>query len=432
MKKITVIVAALLIFAVLPVFATGVRQPGAAAGGPPTLQFIHIWPEHQATMEASVKLIEDRFGFKINLSVVPWNEITRTIQLALTSNDMYDAFFEWGGQTPGYVQSNALLNLQPYYDADPSWRNSFLSPSVFDDGYIVNGKLYGVPFRGTGTFMIYNKTLFNQKGYSVPGTLEDLVVLMDRMLRDGIIPIATEGTPHGGKVEYVRRYIMDYLFLGNNILGAADNLNGRRINYNGLRGESAEITRDWYNAGYFGRTPFGVEREEAQALFFDGKAAMLWCNNNELMDLRALERRSGIQIDSFQWPRAAAVNVTLGYAGMNDGFAAWSGTKYPDQTANLLKGLSMPEVLKMWGDRAYSIMPGKGINYSDPLLAKWAEEFANMTRYIYAYNYNAGTQDDDVADYFVDFVLNPSITGAQYAAKFAEIRTASITNSGAN
>jgi len=75
-------------------------------------------------------------------------------------------------------------------------------------------------------------------------------------------------------------------------------------------------------------------------------------------------------------------------------------------------------------------MPGKGINYSDPLLAKWAEEFANMTRYIYAYNYNAGTQDDDVADYFVDFVLNPRLTGADYEARFMDIRRASIANAG--
>ena len=430
MKKLSVVVAVLLIFTASSVFATGSSQAGGAQAGTPTINFIHIWPEHQATMETSVQMIQDKYGFNINLSVVPWDQITRTIQVALTSNDMYDVFFEWGSGTAGYVQINALLDLQPYFNADPAWRNSFITDSVFEDnGYEVNGRIYGIPFRGTGSFMIYNKTLFDQKGYAVPRTQEELVTLMDRMVADGIVPIATEGMPHGGKVEYVRRCIMDYLLLANNVINNPEHRNGRLLDYNGLRGQSAEITRDWYNKGYFGRTPLGVEREEAQAVFFQGRAGMLWCNNNELMDLRTLERQYGIQIDSFQWPKPAASSLTIGYAGLNDGFTAWSGTKYPDQAADLLKGLTMPEVQKMWGDRAYSIMPGKGINYSDPLLVKWSEEFSNMTRFNVYPNYNSGTQDDDVADVFGEFLLNPRMTGADYEARFTEIRRASIANS---
>ena len=413
------------------VFAAGAQQGRDVKAGPAPVEFIHIWPEHQETMEASVKMIEDKYGFKINLSVVPWNEIVRTIQLALTSNDMYDVFFEWGSFTAGYVQSGALLNLQPYFDADPSWKNSFLSPTIFEDNsFVVNNRIYGIPFRGTGSFIIYNKTLFTQKGYAVPKTLEELVVLMDKMLADGITPIATEGTPHGGKVEYVRRSITDYIYLRDGIITQPDHVNGRKLEYNGTKAEGAEITRDWYKKGYFGRTPFGVEREEAQTLFFDGRAGMLWCNNNELMDLRAAEKRAGIQIDSFQWPAPAASNVTIGYAGMNDGFTAWSGSKQPDNCANLLKGLTMEAVQKMWGDRAYSIMPLKGLNYSDPLLVKWSDEFSKMTRFLTPYNYNAGTQDDDVADYFVDFMLNDRISGVQYEQRFQEIRKASIANAG--
>ena len=429
MKKV-VLVCVLLIFCGIFVFASPRQEGRSSSSSVPTLEFIHIWPEHQETMEASVKMIEDKYGFKINLSVVPWNEITRTIQLALTSGDMYDVFFEWGGQSAGYVQSGALLNLQPYFDADPAWKNSFLSPTVFEDNaYVVNGRIYGIPFRGTGEFIIYNKTLFNQRGYQVPQTQEQLVTLMDRMIGDNIVPIATQGTPHGGKVEYVRRALTDYLFLADGLIRTPQHLTARLIDYRGIKARGAELTREWYNKGYFGRTPFGVEREEAQTLFFDGRAGMLWCNNNELTDLRALERRAGIEIDSFQWPKPASASVTIGYAGMNDGFAAWSGTKYPDQCAELLKGLTMMEVQKLWGDRANSIMPLSGISYSDSLLVKWSQEFSNMTRFVVSADYNAGTQDDDVSDYFVDFILDSRITGMQYEQRFMDIRRASIANS---
>jgi len=396
-----------------------------------TLEFIHIWPEHQATMEESVKYIEDTYGFNINLHVVPWNEITQTIQVALTGGDMYDVFFMWGGQSGGYVASDALLNLQPYFDADPSWESSFLSPTVLvDNAYVVNGDIYGIPFRGTGSFMIYNKGLFNEMGYTVPKTQEDLEVLMEQMVADDVVPIATPGTPHADKVEYVRRCIADYLFLDAGIISSPGHLDATLLEYNGLRGESAEITRNWFNKGFFGdpKSVLGVEREEAQTLFFMGRSGMLWCNNNELPDLRALEAEFGVEIDAFQWPAPANASVTIGYAGMNDGFGAWSGTAYPDAAADLLKGLTSMPVQAMWGDRAFSIMPLGGINYADPLQARWADEVANMTRFVISAQYNMGTQDNDVADYFGDFLITPSMTGADYEDMFKQIREASIAN----
>ena len=95
MKRISVVVAILLILTASLVFAGGSRQAGGAQDGIPRLNFIHIWPEHQETMETTVRMIQDRFGFNINLSVVPWDQIVTTIQVALTSHDMYDVFFKW-------------------------------------------------------------------------------------------------------------------------------------------------------------------------------------------------------------------------------------------------------------------------------------------------------------------------------------------------
>lgn len=427
MKKV-MLVALLMAMAVMSVCQAVVAETAEDV----TLRFIHIWPEHQETMEKSVELIEEKYGFNIELSVVPWNEITNLVQISLASDDMYDVFFSWGGQIPGYNQSGVVLDLTPYFDADTEWKDSFISESVFrDNSYEVDDKIYGIPFRGTGSFIIYNKTMFEEKGYAIPSTQEELVSLMDKMLKDDIIPIATEGTPHGGKVEYVRRSLMDYLLLDAGIIGTEEHLNGRLLDYQGLRGESAEMTREWYKKGYFGENPFGTEREEAQTLFFSGKAGLLWCNNNELTDLRELESQFGIEVDSFQWPSPEGAGVTIGYAGMNDGFAAWAGTKYPDQAADLLKGLTMMDVQTLWGDKANSIMCVQGISYSDSLLVKWSEEFSDMTRYVVAGDYNMGTQDDDVSDIFVDFMLS-DMTPEEYEAKFVDIRTKSIADAEGN
>ena len=398
-----------------------------AEAGDKTLRFIHIWPEHGETMEKSVKLIEQKYGFNIEMSVVPWNEIITTSQTAIASNDMYDAFFSWGGLIPGYYQINAVLNLQPYLDADPDWYNSLVSLKHWDDYKAPDGDIYGIPFRGTGVFLIYNKTLFEEKGYAVPQTVEELEILMAQMTEDGVTPFAMPGAPHGFQVGSTRERITDYLLLEAGILGTTEHRTARLLDYQGVIATGAEKTRDWYRAGYFGENPFGVQREEAQSVFFTGSSGMLFCNNNELMDLRKLEAEFGIEVDSFMFPPPASATEKLGYGGMGDGFAAYSGTQYPDEAVNILKGLMMPEVQLLWGDEAKSVMCTKDIPYSDSLLIKFADEFANAGKYNVIADYNTGNLGDIQGDLLVEFVMS-DMTAEAFEAGYLDLRANAIAD----
>jgi raffinose/stachyose/melibiose transport system substrate-binding protein len=389
-----------------------------------TLRFIYIWPEHAETMDKSVEMIEEKYGFDVNVSVVPWNEITTTIQTAVASNDMYDVFFSWGGQIPGYNQLNAVLNLTPYLEADPEWKDSLVSQGHWND-YKDGDNVYGIPFRGTGTFLIYNKTLFEEKGYTVPQTSEELEELMATMKADGITPFAMPGAPHGFQVVSTNQRVIDYILLEAGILGTKEHLTARTLDYGGLLAQGAEKTREWYKLGYFGENPFGVQREEAQSVFFMGNSGMLFCNNNELMDLRKLEEEFGIEVDSFMFPAPASAPEKIGYGGMNDGFAAYSGTQYPDEAVNLLKGLMMPEVQLLWGDEAKSVMCTKDIPYADPLLVKFAEEFANAGKFNVIADYNTGSLGDLQGDLLVEFMIS-DMTPEAYEAGYVELRANAI------
>ena len=380
-----------------------------------TLRFIHIWPEHHGVMVDSVNWIQDRFGFKINLSEVPWNEITSTIQTSLAANDMYDVFFAWGGQIPGYHNTlDCVLDIQPYMDADPSWMDLYMNTKMFHDfGYdagVEGGDIYGIPFRGTGEFLIVNKSMFAENGWSVPVTREDLVALADEMISKDIIPISAFGTPNAGRLWDAKNYITDYLYLASGDLltpeYAVNRLAQRDGGYRGQMAEGAEITRGWFKLGYFGPSPFGLEREEAQNVFFSGRAGMMFCNNNELMDLRSLAADSGIEIGAMAWPGPADASTEIAWGGFNDGFAAWKETKYPEQAAMLLKGLSQPEVMTQWGDKGYSIMPIKGLHYEDELLQYWADYFANSKVYPVNSDYNGGSMDENSEALFTDFCLS--------------------------
>jgi len=398
-----------------------------------TLRFVHIWPEHQTVMEESVKMIEEEFGFKIELSVVPWNEITALIQARVQDPDnMYDVFFSWGGQIPGYNDIGVVLNLQPYFDADPEWKAAFVYENVFKEmGFEVGGDIYGIPFRGTGTFFVYNKTLFDEKGYELPDTQEAFETLMDQMVADGIVPMATQGFPDAGKVWDARGRLTDYMLLDAGILLTQEHLTNRLLDYQGVLAAGAELTREWYKKGFFGDEVFAVSREEAQNLFFSGKAGLLWCNNNELTDLRALSEDFGIEIGAFNWPAPEGAAEVLGYGGMNDGFAAYAGSKYPDQCAQLIKGLSMIEVQKLWGDRANSVMSVGGIDYADPLLLQWAEDFATSIKHPVVSDYNIGNLDPLNQALFTEFMLG-DMSGADFEAQFLANRARAIENAEGN
>ena len=90
-------------------------KPVAEEGA--VLHFMHIYPEHAETIENSLEIIKrDNPGLEINVSVVPWNEATKNIQTAAATDEMYDIFFQWSSQVPGYNDIGLLLDLTPYID----------------------------------------------------------------------------------------------------------------------------------------------------------------------------------------------------------------------------------------------------------------------------------------------------------------------------
>ncbi len=391
-----------------------------------TVKFIHIWPEHEATMKKSTDMIEKANpGMKVETTIVPWNEITKTVQIALQSGDMYDVFMSWGGQIAGYNQIGALYDLTPALDADKSWKDSFVNESALST-YSANGKILGLPFRGTGVFVVYNKTLFDEKGYTVPTTQEELVTLMDKMIADNIVPFSLPGKPNGFQVSAMRDRLTNYFALEAGVINDPDRLIDRKLEWNGILAKGAQQTKDWYEKGYFGKNPFSIEREEAQSVFFKGGSGMLFCNNNELLDLRKLCDEFKIDIGSFVLPKPEkATELLFGDASYGDGFAVYSQTKAPDAAVAFMKGLTSLEVQTLWANEAYSAMCVKGISYSDPLLQQFCDEFAQTGKYRVVADYNAGNKNDLIGQAFVDYMQGKG-TAEDYESKWAEITRKAI------
>ena len=75
-------------------------------------------------------------------------EYYEKVRTSFASGDTPNIFLEYGGsRTIDYVESDAIIDMQPYFDEDPDWYNSFF-PSMFGDlTYDEYPGIWGVPYK---------------------------------------------------------------------------------------------------------------------------------------------------------------------------------------------------------------------------------------------------------------------------------------------
>lgn len=406
--------------------ATGaVGKPVPEEGA--VLHFMHIYPEHAGAIEKTLEIIKrDNPGMEINISVVPWNEATKSIQTAAATNEMYDIFFQWSSQVPGYNDIGLLLDLTPYIDDE--WKSWYINDAALEE-YSDDGKVLGMPLRGTAVFVIYNKTMFDANGWAVPTSQEELETLCDTILQTGIIPISAPGKPNGFQVESIRGRVFDNIVYMNGLIEDPERLTNRKTEWNGLYAESAEIVKGWYQKGYFGENAFGLEREEGQTLFITESAAMLLCNNNELVALRQLnEDANNFEIASFTFPKPAASDKTMfTAAGFGDGWGAWSGTQYPQACAAFFRSFASAEVMTIWANEELCIVPSNQVEYADPVQASFAAQYADGGYKVVA-DYNTGNLGDLTGQAFVDYCLSDTMTADELETQVEQLTARAIAD----
>lgn len=411
------------------------ETPAAETGSPAkpvpeegaVLHFMHIYPEHANAIEKSLEIIQrDNPGMEINVSVVPWNEATKSIQTAAATDEMYDIFFQWSSQVPGYNDIGLLLDLTPYVDDE--WRSWYINDAALEE-YSDDGKVLGMPLRGTAVFVIYNVDMFEENGWEIPTTQEELVALCDTILETGLIPISAPGTPNGFQVESIRGRVFDNIVYMNGLIEDPERLTDRKTEWNGLYAESAEIVKGWYQKGYFGENAFGLGREEGQTIFVTEDSAMLLCNNNELVALRELnEAANNFEIGSFSWPAPAASDRAMfTAAGFGDGWGAWSGTKYPQACAAFFRSLAGQEAMTIWANEELCIVPSNQVEYADPVQGAFAAQYEDGGYKVVA-DYNTGNKGDLTGQAFVDYCLSDTMTADELETQVEEITARTIAD----
>lgn len=388
-----------------------------------TIKFLHIWKEHSA---AFTKIVNDfeaqNEDIKVEVSISDYSNIQTVLNSQIISQSLPDVFFYWTNQIQGYIDADALADLSSYTEG---WMDTYVDNGAPSWGLAKRGDAYySVPLRQSGNVIVYNKTLFAEKNLTVPTTyqeFEDLLATVRTFSTNtNYSPIAVSGT-NGG-------YLIDFYYMLNNFHALAqesyndpnfksaliDDSDAKSLEYNA---KMLDKIADLYAKGYFGNAE-GRSDETSVRNFKEGNAAMVYMNYNNIDLLGDVEFEYGY----FSVPGPAG----LGYNYLRsdyDGFCVAKTSKNKDAAVRFLKYLTSKDVMEYFANATNSIVPVKGVEYTDPVNNELANVLNNSGSALLIQNeirYSTGGIQNSVVEAVYDIIYgNAKITSLETAQKIS-------------
>ena len=236
----------------------------------------------------------------------------------------------------------AELNEADYADY------GFISGSL--EGFKKDGKLYGLPRNTDVAVFYYNAKMFEDNGWQIPETYDDLLALADDINGAGVIPVAMDG----GDGWPMAVYLSDVLFklTGDYSATVSDAIKNGDFSDPAFA-QATELLKAAADAKLFQNGYDSQDYGTAMNLFTNGQAAMFYMGSREtsmaLNEDIPEEIRTNIRV--FTMPV-----VNGGKASAND-IAAWNGGGYAvsansevkEEAIKFLNYMYQPDKLSKYG-----------------------------------------------------------------------------------
>ncbi|MGA4971666.1 ABC transporter substrate-binding protein [Streptomyces pseudogriseolus] len=178
---------------------------GAGSGG----DAINVLMVNNSQMVELQKLTADHFtketGIKVNFTVLPENDVRDKISQDFANQaGQYDVATLSNYEIPIYAKNGWLKEMDPYVAEDTAYDQQDILEPMRQSLTGEDGKLYGQPFYGESSFLMYRKDIFAEKGLTMPARptwqqVADLAAKADGA-RPGMKGICLRGLPGWGEV----------------------------------------------------------------------------------------------------------------------------------------------------------------------------------------------------------------------------------------
>lgn len=305
------------------------------------ITFMHRFPDDPYNTFIESKLAEYEAAhpdIKFNVISAQNQEYKEKIKVVVGGEDTPDIFFSWVGDfTERFIREDLILDLNPYLDADPEWRDSLMESQMV---WYTNadGMQYGIPFRLDCKMFFYNEGIFEQYGLTAPTTWDEFVNVCETLKANGVTPIGFGNLEPWAASHYIGT--LNQIFVPDDV---------RAKDYNPTSGEFTDPgyveALNYYQTllGYCNDNVSGIKHDMARASFLMEEVAMYYAEMIEIPYIK--QDNPEMKFGMFNFPKVdgAKGNQDI-LTGVPEGFVVSSKTKYPDECVEFLKWFLGKEV----------------------------------------------------------------------------------------
>jgi multiple sugar transport system substrate-binding protein len=160
-------------------------------------------------MQAVVDAFTAKTGITVKVNTVDHNTFQDQISAYLQGTP--DDVFTWfAGYRMRFFAAQGLATdiSDVWTKVGSNFSDAFKAASTGDDG-----KQYFIPFYNYPWVVIYRKSVFTEKGYTVPKTITEFKALGDKMKADGLVPLSfadKDGWPAMGTFDIINMRVNGY------------------------------------------------------------------------------------------------------------------------------------------------------------------------------------------------------------------------------
>ncbi|MEV6597642.1 sugar ABC transporter substrate-binding protein [Actinoplanes sp. NPDC051346] len=195
--------------ALLAVALAGCAGWGGSGGGSGGADSIDVLMVNNPQMIDLQALTEEHFtrqtGIAVNFTVLPENDVRDKISQEFSSQaGQYDVASLSNFEIPIYAKSKWIAPLDGYVAADTTFDQVDILPPMTKSLTADDGKLYGEPFYGESSFLMYRKDVLDAQGITMPEKptwqqVADIAARVDDV-QPGMAGICLRGQPGWGQV----------------------------------------------------------------------------------------------------------------------------------------------------------------------------------------------------------------------------------------
>ena len=234
--------------------------------------------------DKTISRFEDTYGVTVDVQTIPADQYSDVLKTKLSTGTCPDIF--WIQSDPFAIQSQIVTPDKYCIDfTGAKWQN--IMPETRQKSAVYDGKLYGLQIwhNSPEYVMLYNKSLFDENGWTIPKTYAELKDLCAKIKAKGITPWFMPGADGwqeqlaffqiGGVYEEATPGLYDGL--NNNTATFADNKKMLEV---------LNQFKELSDKGYFGDDWIGTDSTNMSNDFGDRKIAMAMANSSFIKQIK--------------------------------------------------------------------------------------------------------------------------------------------------